>query len=65
MSFLKALKINSVRNIEYAELYLSPKINLIHGMNGSGKTSILEAIHLLGMGRSFRTTKTPEASAKT
>jgi DNA replication and repair protein RecF len=57
MSFLKTLKINSVRNIEYAEFGLSPKINLIHGMNGSGKTSILEAIHLLGMGRSFRTTK--------
>ena len=58
MSFLKTLKIKSVRNIEYADLCLSPKINLIHGMNGSGKTSILEAIHLLGMGRSFRTTKT-------
>ena len=58
MSFLKTLKINSVRNIEYAELELSPKLNLIHGKNGSGKTSILESVHLLAMGRSFRTSKT-------
>jgi len=28
--------------------------NLIYGANGSGKSSILEAIHILGIGRSFR-----------
>lgn len=33
----------------------SPTLNLIVGANGSGKTSLLEAIHLLGTGRSFRT----------
>lgn len=36
---------------------LSPKINLFYGDNGSGKTSILEAISLLGLGRSFRSHK--------
>lgn len=30
------------------------KGNLFHGLNGSGKTSLLEAIHLLAVGRSFR-----------
>jgi DNA replication and repair protein RecF len=30
-------------------------VNLISGANGSGKTSLLEGIHILGMGRSFRT----------
>lgn len=30
-------------------------INLLLGDNGAGKTSILEAIHLLALGRSFRT----------
>jgi DNA replication and repair protein RecF len=30
------------------------KINVFFGENGSGKTSILEAIHILGMARSFR-----------
>lgn len=29
-------------------------VNVFFGSNGSGKTSILEAIHLLGMARSFR-----------
>lgn len=32
-------------------------VNLVQGSNGSGKTSILEAIHLLAVGRSFRSTK--------
>lgn len=32
-----------------------PKINFIVGNNGVGKTSVLEAMHLLSTGRSFRT----------
>ncbi|MDN6320174.1 MAG: DNA replication/repair protein RecF [Marinobacter sp.] len=32
----------------------SPSFNLLYGANGSGKTSILEAIGYLGLGRSFR-----------
>ncbi|WP_206616105.1 AAA family ATPase, partial [Escherichia coli] len=31
------------------------RFNVFYGANGSGKTSILEAIHLLATGRSFRT----------
>ena len=42
------------RNILDAELSPSSGINLILGENGSGKTSLLEAIYLLAMGRSFR-----------
>jgi DNA replication and repair protein RecF len=37
------------------QLALHPGLNLIWGDNGSGKTSLLEAIFLLGRGRSFRT----------
>lgn len=33
---------------------LEPGLNLFTGANGAGKTSLLEAIHLLGYGRSFR-----------
>ena len=33
----------------------SPRFNLIYGENASGKTSLLEAIHLLGLAISFRT----------
>lgn len=49
------LDVRSVRNIEQAALRPSPSLNLVHGPNGSGKTSLLEAICLLGLGRSFRT----------
>ena len=58
MSALSLFRIGSVRNILVAELEPHPKLNLIHGENGSGKTSILEAVHLLSSGRSFRTSKT-------
>lgn len=56
---LKHIKIYDFRNIKQAEVCLSPGINLISGQNGSGKTSLLEAIGLLGLGRSFRSRHTP------
>jgi DNA replication and repair protein RecF len=52
---LETLQIRDLRCIEHAELELSPGLNLIEGANGSGKTSLLEGIFLLGRGRSFRT----------
>jgi DNA replication and repair protein RecF len=52
---LQKLVINQFRNIGSATLTFNPKINLIVGSNGSGKTSLLEAIYFLGLGRSFRT----------
>jgi len=48
------LRIKDLRCIEQAELRLNPGINLITGANGAGKTSVIEAIHLMGYGRSFR-----------
>jgi DNA replication and repair protein RecF len=40
----------------FSEFSLTPilGVNLLLGDNGAGKTSILEAIHILGYGRSFR-----------
>lgn len=55
---LAALSAANVRCIVKAELELHPEHNLIWGANGSGKTSLLEAIYLLGRGRSFRTRNT-------
>jgi len=49
------LSLTDVRCIRHAELTLDPEFNLIWGRNGSGKTSLLEGIFLLGRGRSFRT----------
>ena len=52
---LQKLIISQFRNIKSATLEFDPKINLIVGENGSGKSSLLEAIYFLGLGRSFRT----------
>lgn len=51
---LTELQLDDVRCLAHAELTLSPGLNLITGDNGAGKTSVLEALHLLGYGRSFR-----------
>jgi DNA replication and repair protein RecF len=51
---IHSLHIHNFRNIENAQLIPHRKCNLFYGQNGSGKTSILEAIHYLGLGRSFR-----------
>jgi len=55
---LAELRVENLRCIESAVLQFSPELNLIAGENGAGKTSILEAIFLLGRGRSFRTRST-------
>jgi DNA replication and repair protein RecF len=52
---LVQLTVEDLRCLQRAELELDPQRNLIWGSNGSGKTSLLEAIFLLGRGRSFRT----------
>jgi DNA replication and repair protein RecF len=52
---LAELALEDVRCLRRAEFHLHPGQNLIWGGNASGKTSLLEAIFLLGRGRSFRT----------
>lgn len=54
---LVRLEISCLRNLRQVSVEPGPAINLFHGLNGSGKTSLLEAVHLLGLGRSFRTLK--------
>lgn len=54
---LKTLKLRSFRNYSSLALNISEGITVITGKNGIGKTTILEAICLLGSGRSFRSAK--------
>lgn len=61
---LASLRIKDLRSLREAELDLGPRLNLIHGANGSGKTSILEAAFLVGRGRSFRTRHTEALIAR-
>ncbi len=53
--WLQRLDIKNVRNLIDVSLQPSPRFNIISGMNGSGKTSLLESIYLLSCGKSFRT----------
>lgn len=55
--WLSRIEIDSVRNIGHAELSPAEGYNLITGRNGSGKSSILEALHCLSTGKSFRTSR--------
>ena len=54
---IRKLTITDVRNVRSASLEPSADVNVFYGQNGSGKTSLLEAIHILGVARSFRTPK--------
>jgi DNA replication and repair protein RecF len=49
------LLISNVRNLSSISFDPHHQFNLISGMNGSGKTSLLESLYLLGTGKSFKT----------
>lgn len=51
---LSRLIINNFRNLQTVDLDLSHGFNFLVGANGSGKTSLLEAVFYLGHGRSFK-----------
>lgn len=48
------LDIASLRRFERVSLEPGRGLNLLTGQNGAGKTSVLEALHLMAYGRSFR-----------
>ncbi|USE36674.1 DNA replication/repair protein RecF [Endozoicomonas sp. SCSIO W0465] len=54
---IQQLSITDIRNLTSVSIKPSPSVNVFYGLNGSGKTSVLEAIHILGIARSFRTTR--------
>ena len=51
---LTRLEVAGVRNISLLSIDCNPGLNLFVGPNGAGKSAIIEAIYLLGRGRSFR-----------
>jgi len=55
---LHKVKADGFRCLNAIDFCPDERINLIFGENGSGKTSILEAIFFLGRGRSFRAGQT-------
>lgn len=57
---INEIKIENYRNIEFMGLFPDKGINVIYGMNGQGKTNLLEAIWLFTGCKSFRTSKDSE-----
>lgn len=55
---IKALHIAQFRNLTHVVLHPTDQFNIVYGENGSGKSSLLEAIHYLSTGRSFRAANT-------
>ena len=54
---IQDLKIENFRCYNFAEITFDKGVNLIHGQNGCGKSSLIEAIQLNLSGKSFRTTE--------
>ena len=50
---IENIKLSGFRNLTSCTVSFDKRWNLIHGVNGAGKTTILEAIFLLGFGKSF------------
>jgi DNA replication and repair protein RecF len=53
--YLDSLTLSGMRIVDRAELSLGCDLVIFTGPNGSGKTTVLEAVHILSTGRSFRT----------
>ena len=52
--YLRTLSLRDLRCHDDVQLALAPGLNLLSGDNGSGKTSVLEAVYLLSRTQSFR-----------
>lgn len=51
---IEKLSLTNFRNITDVNVALHPKLNLVFGLNASGKTSLLESCYFISTGRSFR-----------
>lgn len=61
--WLSDLEADRLRNLKAVSVGLPAGLTVVAGRNGQGKTSLLEAIYLLGTGRSFRSRRNDELIA--
>ncbi len=54
---IESLKVENFRHLANQSYHFDSQFNLIVGKNGSGKTSLLEALYFLSHTRSFRTSR--------
>lgn len=60
MLYIKNIKLNNFRCFKSLNLEFKPKVNILIGNNGAGKTSVVEGISYLCLGKSFRGAKDKE-----
>jgi len=58
--YIEQLKLKNYRNYDELELAFDNKINVIIGENAQGKTNLMEAIYLLALTKSHRTSREKE-----
>lgn len=56
----ESVTLRDFRNLVAAEFEPGPRINVLFGDNGAGKTSVIEALYLVATSRSFRTERSAE-----
>lgn len=54
---ISEIRLDAFRCFESAVIEPGPELNVIAGLNASGKTSLLEAVFVLGRGTSFRSSR--------
>ena len=58
--YLRSIKTYHFRNLQDSLITFNPGVNVIIGKNGQGKTNLVEAINVLSLSKSFRTSVTSE-----
>ncbi|NPC94896.1 DNA replication/repair protein RecF [Bacillus sp. WMMC1349] len=58
--YIQNLTLSSYRNYECLDLQFEDKVNIIIGENAQGKTNLMEAIYVLAMAKSHRTSNDKE-----
>lgn len=58
--YIKKLELENFRNYKKEVFEFCPEKNIIYGLNGQGKTNIIEAIYFFVNGKSYRTSRDNE-----
>src|SRR5690554_4425349 len=57
---IKRISLQNFRNYRDQQITLDPGLNIFVGDNAQGKTNLLEAIYVLALSKSYRTTRETE-----